>query len=69
MDLPQHAVDNLARVFEGAEDFLSVAQPVRVDLEHRVEILHVGQVLFQFRSAMCRITHKQLRPVLCWYSQ
>ena len=45
-DLLQHPLHQFARVFEGSQNFLGVAQPVRVNLEHGVEVLHVSQVLF-----------------------
>ena len=37
---------DLARVFERSQDFLRIAQPICVDLEHGMEILDIRQVLF-----------------------
>ena len=44
-DLGKYALDKFTRVFEGSEDLLGVTQPVGMDLQHGVEVLHVGQML------------------------
>ena len=54
LHLPYDALDDLARVLEGGEDLLRVAEPVGVDLEHRVKVVNVRQVFLELRLKVTR---------------